>query len=112
VASATAAATLAGTPQRSSTPCGRRRHSRRGRWHAAGLVRHCVPDLPSSGRGNGQRMTTFPAWGRHVGRVDLDGPRNLLFTRQARIVHGVLASVLLAAQVGWPVQPVRSRVAE
>ena len=31
-----------------------------------------------------------------------------LFTRQPRIVHGVLARVLLAAQVGWVVQAVRS----
>jgi len=32
---------------------------------------------------------------------------NLLFTRQPRIVHGVLAGAVLAAQVGWVVQPVR-----
>jgi hypothetical protein len=34
---------------------------------------------------------------------------NLLFTRQQRIVHGVLSRVLLAARVGWVVQSVRSR---
>jgi hypothetical protein len=33
-------------------------------------------------------------------------------TRQQRIVHGVLASALLAAQVKWVVQPVRSSRAE
>jgi hypothetical protein len=37
---------------------------------------------------------------------------NLLFTRQERIVHGMLASAVLAAQVGWLVQPVRSCRAE
>jgi hypothetical protein len=30
-----------------------------------------------------------------------DSNRDRLFTRQQRIVHGVLASALLAAQVGW-----------
>jgi hypothetical protein len=34
--------------------------------------------------------------------------RGLLFTRQERIVQGVLACAVLAAQVGWVVQPVRS----
>ena len=33
---------------------------------------------------------------------------DLLFTRQQRIVFGVLARAVLAAQVGWVVQPVRS----
>jgi hypothetical protein len=37
---------------------------------------------------------------------------NLLFTRQPRSVHGVLARAVLTAQVGWVVQPVRSRGAE
>jgi hypothetical protein len=37
---------------------------------------------------------------------------NLLFTRQQRIVHGVLARAVLAAQVGCGVQPVRSRSTE
>ena len=32
--------------------------------------------------------------------------------KKARIVHGVLARALLAAQVGWVVQPVRSCRAE
>jgi hypothetical protein len=40
------------------------------------------------------------------------GLRPLLFTRQERIVHGVLLSAVLAAQVGWVVQPVRSSRAE
>jgi hypothetical protein len=31
-----------------------------------------------------------------------------LFRRQERIVHGVLACAVLAAQVRWVVQPVRS----
>ena len=35
--------------------------------------------------------------------------RNLLFTRQERIVHGVLLGAVLAAHVGRVVQPVRSR---
>src|SRR5829696_6019269 len=37
---------------------------------------------------------------------------NPLLTRQERIVQRVLANALLAAQVGWPVQPVRSHRAE
>jgi hypothetical protein len=37
---------------------------------------------------------------------------NLLFTKQERIVHGVLPGVVLAAQVEWVVQPVRSRPVE
>jgi hypothetical protein len=35
-------------------------------------------------------------------------PERLLFTRQPRTVHGVLWSAVLAAWVGWVVQPVRS----
>jgi hypothetical protein len=38
--------------------------------------------------------------------------RSLLFTRQPRVVQGVLAGALLAAQVGWVVQPARSCGAE
>jgi hypothetical protein len=34
--------------------------------------------------------------------------RNLLFTRQERIVHGVLARTVLAAHIRCAVQPVRS----
>ena len=47
-------------------------------------------------------------------RVVAAGARHLspLFTRQQRIVHGVLASAVLAAQVGGVVQPVRSCGAE
>jgi hypothetical protein len=41
-----------------------------------------------------------------------DSNRDRLFTRQARIVHGVLARAVLAAQVGGVVQPVRSCRAE
>jgi hypothetical protein len=41
-----------------------------------------------------------------------DSNPNLLFTRQARIVHGVLARAVLAAHVGSLVQPVRSCEAE
>ena len=41
-----------------------------------------------------------------------DSNPNLLFTRQARIVHRVLLSAGLAAQVGGVVQPVRSSRAE
>jgi hypothetical protein len=35
-----------------------------------------------------------------------------LFTRQQRIIHGVLERVVLAARVGQAVQPVRSCKAE
>jgi hypothetical protein len=46
--------------------------------------------------------------------LELAGTRtpNLLFTRQERIVHLVLARALLAAQVGWAIQPLRSCRAE
>ena len=37
---------------------------------------------------------------------------NLLFARQQRIVHGVLAGAVLAGQVSWAVQRVPSRRAE
>jgi hypothetical protein len=43
-----------------------------------------------------------------VARSAPDQTQRLLFTRQARTVHGVLLSAVLAAQVGWVVQPVRS----
>jgi hypothetical protein len=49
--------------------------------------------------------SAFSSWRR-------DSNRDLLVTSQERIVHGVLARAVLAAQVGCVVQPVRSWSAE
>ena len=38
-----------------------------------------------------------------------DSNPDLLFTRQLPTVHGVLGCAVLAAHVGWVVQPLRSR---
>jgi hypothetical protein len=61
----------------------------------AGIVERS-PDIPSGG-----------AW-RTDARTAATPSSEQRITRQERTVHWVLARVLLAAQVGWVVQPMRS----
>jgi hypothetical protein len=65
----------------------------------AGIV-EWSPDIPSGDAWQtGARTAATPSSEQRI-------------TRQARIVHGVLARAVLAAQVGGVVQPVRSCRAE
>jgi hypothetical protein len=64
--------------------------------------------IPHAGAVQSERQVAAPTSGLR----DDSWRQDLLLTRQARTVHGVLPGAFRAAQVGSLVQPVRSRRAE
>jgi hypothetical protein len=81
------------------------------RWSAGSVGTPSTSPLAAVGRTVSSlqaRPTTCTLW-ELAGGLE---PPTCWITRQLTIVHGVLASALLAAPVGWVVQPVRSCRAE
>jgi hypothetical protein len=90
--------------------------SRRIVWMIKRMIKPCdaAPSVTQTTAGTVERSPDIPsgdAW-RTGGRTVVAPSSEQRITRQQRIVHRVLLSAVLAAQVGGVVQPVRSSGAE